>query len=65
MITQAEEEKSHECVNWCKKPTSQTNKQTQTFRGAREMAQWLGALAALPEGLGLTPSTHMVAHNHL
>ena len=46
-------------------PAKQTNKQTQTFRGAREMAQWLGALAALPEGLGLTPSTHMVAHNHL
>ena len=29
------------------------------------MAQWLRALAALPEDLGSTPSNHMVAHNCL
>jgi len=29
------------------------------------MAQWLLALAALPEDLHLIPSTHMAAHNHL
>ena len=39
-------------------------KQT-THLGAREMAQQLGALAALSEVLGSIPSTHMVAHNHL
>jgi hypothetical protein len=33
--------------------------------GAREMAQWLRALTALPEVLGSIPSTHMEAHNHL
>ena len=31
--------------------------------GAGEMAQWLRALAALPEDLGSNPSTHMAAHN--
>jgi hypothetical protein len=30
-----------------------------------EMAQWLRALAALPEVLSSNPSNHMVAHNHL
>ena len=34
-------------------------------RGAGEMAQWLRALAALPEVLGSIPSNHMVARNHL
>jgi hypothetical protein len=34
-------------------------------RGVREMAQWLRALAALAKDLGLVPSTHRVAHNHL
>ena len=29
------------------------------------MAQWLRALAVLPEVLSLIPSTHMVAHNYL
>jgi hypothetical protein len=33
--------------------------------GAREMAQWLGALTALAEVLSSIPSQHMVAHNHL
>ena len=33
--------------------------------GAGEMAQWLGALTALPEDLGSIPSTHMAAHNCL
>jgi len=32
---------------------------------AGEMAQWLGALTALPEVLSSIPSNHMVAHNHL
>jgi hypothetical protein len=29
------------------------------------MVQWLKALAALPEDLDSTPSTHVTAHNHL
>jgi hypothetical protein len=29
------------------------------------MAQWLRALAALAEDLGLVLSTHVTAHNHL
>ena len=33
--------------------------------GAREMAQWLRALPALPKVLSSIPSNHMVAHNHL
>jgi hypothetical protein len=33
--------------------------------GAREMAQQLRALTALPQVLSLIPSSHMVAHNHL
>jgi hypothetical protein len=33
--------------------------------GAREMAQGIRALAALPEVLSSIPSNHMVAHNHL
>ena len=33
--------------------------------GAEEMAQWLGALAAHSEDLGLVPIPHMVAHNRL
>ena len=32
---------------------------------AGEMAQWLGALPALPELLSSIPGNHMVAHNHL
>ena len=32
---------------------------------AAEMAQWLGALAALPEVLSSIPSHHLVAHDHL
>jgi hypothetical protein len=35
------------------------------FFGAREMAQWLKALDALPEDLGEIPSTHMAAHSCL
>ena len=33
--------------------------------GAGEMAQWLRALAALPEVLSSIHSNHMVAHDHL
>jgi len=29
------------------------------------MAQWLRALAALPEVLSSSPSNHMVAHNRM
>jgi hypothetical protein len=36
-----------------------------TMSGAGEMAQWLRALAALPEVLSSIPRNHMVAHNHL
>jgi hypothetical protein len=32
---------------------------------AREMAQWLRALTALPEVLSSIPSNPIVAHNHL
>ena len=32
---------------------------------AREMAQWLRALTAVPEVLGSIPSNYMVAHNPL
>jgi hypothetical protein len=32
--------------------------------GAGEMAQWLGALTALPKVLSSNPSNHMVAHTH-
>lgn len=35
------------------------------FYGAGEMAQWLSTLTALPEALGLIPSTHMAAQNCL
>jgi hypothetical protein len=31
--------------------------------GAEEIAQWIRALAVLPEDLGLVPSTHMETHN--
>jgi hypothetical protein len=40
-------------------PVSKNNKQ------AREMAQQLRALTALPKVLSSNPSNHMVAHNHL
>ena len=33
--------------------------------GVREVAQWLQALDAPAEDLGLIPNTLMVAHNHL
>lgn len=33
--------------------------------GAREMAHWLRALAALSRGPGFSSRTHMEAHNHL
>lgn len=33
--------------------------------GAEEIAQWLRALDAPPEGVGLIPNTHLAAHNQL
>jgi hypothetical protein len=52
-----------------KKP-NQTNKPKKPPKnylvyGAGEVAQWLRALAALPEDLGSILSTHIEAHNHL
>lgn len=35
------------------------------LEGSGEMTQWLTALAALTEDLGLSPSTYTVSHNHL
>jgi hypothetical protein len=35
------------------------------FKAAREMAQQLRALTALPEVLSSVPSTYVVAHNYL
>jgi hypothetical protein len=35
------------------------------YIGAGEMAQQLRALAAFSEALHLSPSNHMMAHNHL
>jgi hypothetical protein len=34
-------------------------------KGPGEMAQWLKALAALPQVLSSIPRNHIVAHNHL
>ena len=43
---------------------SQNNKAANILiTGAEEVAQGLGTLAVLPEDLGLTASTNMVAHN--
>jgi hypothetical protein len=33
--------------------------------GAKDIAQWLRIMAAIPENLGLIPSTHRVTQNHL
>ena len=38
---------------------------TKEYLRAGEMAQWLRALAALPEVLSSIPNNHMVVHNHL
>ena len=35
------------------------------FMRADDVAQWLKALAVLPEDLSSIPSTHMVAHSYL
>jgi hypothetical protein len=32
---------------------------------AREMAQWIRTMTALPEVLSSNPSNYMMAHNHL
>jgi hypothetical protein len=46
--------------------SSRTDKATQeNLSRAREMAQRLRALTALPKVLSSNPSNHMVAHNHL
>lgn len=44
---------------------SPKNHEMKLCSGPREMARWLKALAALPEGADSTPSTHMGAHNGL
>lgn len=33
--------------------------------GAREIVQWVGSLAAVPEDSGSIPSTYEAAHSHL
>lgn len=49
-----------------KKPLDgRSHKPTSWLKGAGEIAQQLGAFAALPENLDLIPNTHIVAHNHL
>ena len=40
------------------------NKNKNKNKGPGEMAQWLRALAALPEVLSSIPSNHMVTHSH-
>ena len=47
--------------------TKQKNEKEQTnlCRGPEEMDQQFTELAALTENPGLSPSTHMVASNHL
>lgn len=42
----------------------QTN-ETSCLKKLKDMCQQLRVLAAPVEDLGLIPSTHMVAHNHL
>jgi hypothetical protein len=37
----------------------------ETINGPGEMAQWLRAMTDLPEVLSSTPSTCMMAYNHL
>ena len=44
-----------------KKPTNTHMSSQQLIAGAEEVAEGISALAVLPEDLGLTPSTHMVA----
>jgi hypothetical protein len=41
------------------------NSPSEVTEGSAGTAQQLRVLVALAEGLGVTPSTHMVAHNHL
>jgi hypothetical protein len=44
----------------------ETNKNKKNiWEGAREMAQWLRALASLAEGSGFIFGAHMVVHGHL
>lgn len=42
-----------------------TRSKSELGRGAGEMDQWLGVLAALPGGLGLIASAHKAAYNCL
>jgi hypothetical protein len=44
--------------------TLQTNNQTRSPSGAREMVQKLRVLVVLAENPGSVPSTHMAARNH-
>jgi hypothetical protein len=50
---------------WTAKKSSRWHsKLKEWILGAREMAQWLRALTALPRVLSSNPSDHMLAHNH-
>jgi hypothetical protein len=46
-------------------PELKTNKQTNKVTGAEDMAQWLRALASLPEVPVSVPNTQLVAFRHL
>jgi hypothetical protein len=46
-------------------PQRKLNKYFFKKKWTGEMARHLRTVAALVENLGLVPSTHMVAHNHL
>ena len=56
---------------WCiisknkKKKKKKKNPLTEKRKMGMEMAQWLRALAALPEVMSSIPSNHMVAQDHL
>jgi hypothetical protein len=46
-------------------PSNIVTTASRRYLRAGEMAQWLGALTAVPEVLNSIPSNHMVAHKHL
>ena len=59
-----EEEEEEEEGRGGKRKKRVKQRKKKIIRGTGEMAQWLGALTALPEVLSSIPSNHMVAHNH-
>jgi hypothetical protein len=72
--TEEDESQPKGCRLWASISMNSADRQSQTDRkhnksdlktGAGETAQWLKALAALPEDLGSIPSNYLLAHNHL